>query len=233
MGKYILVHGIRVAKDFTPETFGRLTTLGPAFLLPIGRKGRRRTVQVCQCGCSKDSILLVGTNDFRTGNTLSCGCLQREQTSKAKKTHGRSKDKEYRIWASMVGRCRNPKDPRYSRYGGRGISVCDEWVSPDGFVVFISHIGPRPSSSHSLDRIDNEKGYVPGNVRWASASEQQNNKGSNRKITYDGKTQNMSQWAREKGMSCQTLSSRLRNGWTIDRAINTPIRRTGCPQPLP
>jgi hypothetical protein len=113
----------------------------------------------------------------------------------------------YQAWADTIRRCHDPRHWHFDSYGARGIEVCPEWRA--SFEAFAWHIGPRPSSNHSLDRIDNDRGYEPGNVRWATREEQMSNTRRNRRITFAGRTMTLSQWARELGTSRQRLHYRL------------------------
>lgn len=131
---------------------------------------------------------------------------------------------EYKAWDGMKDRCQNPTAHNFKYYGARGIRVWDLWLGPTGFSAFLEHVGPRPSPKHSIDRIDNGGHYVPGNVRWATAADQNGNTRSNRRITYQGRTQILSDWARELGLDVGTLWVRLvRMKWTPARAFNTPV----------
>jgi hypothetical protein len=127
---------------------------------------------------------------------------------------------EYYAWKAMNRRCRNPQSPDYFRYGARGISVCAEWV--DDFRPFFEHIGPRPGGEYSLDRINNNGNYEPGNVRWATIQQQNYNRRVNRFITFKGKTMCMAEAAREHGLHPACLKGRLDNGWDVARALLTP-----------
>lgn len=219
MAKYILVHGIRVAKDFTPETFGRLTTLGPAFLV-----GETATV-VCQCSCGH-----IGTfkySKIKNGYSKSCGCLQKEiartraiENGKASKTHGLSKSPEYMAYHDIIRRCHDSKNKGFMRYGGRGIKVCDRWLGESGFQNFFDDMGNRPSPRHSIDRIDNDGNYCPENCRWATAKEQSNNRRSNVIITAMGKSQTIAQWASETGLSHSVIWHRVfKHNWPVEKAL--------------
>jgi hypothetical protein len=120
----------------------------------------------------------------------------------------------------MKSRCDNPNNRFFSHYGGRGISVCDRWRSD--FRNFLADLGPKPSPRHSLDRIDNDGIYEPGNCRWADRGTQANNKRNNRLITIGGISLTIPQWAKRSGIECPTLKGRLRRGWSPERAISVP-----------
>ena len=126
-------------------------------------------------------------------------------------------DPVYQAWYDMKRRCHDPTHWHFDHYGARGITVCAEWR--ESFQLFSAHVGPRPPGQ-SLDRLDNDRGYEPGNVRWASREEQQNNKRTNRKITHEGRTQTIAQWARELGVPRQALHYRVAyEGMTGGEAI--------------
>lgn len=125
--------------------------------------------------------------------------------------------KEYRTWEHMKRRCHCPTDKSYPRYGGKGVRVCDAWRS--SFDTFISDVGRAPTPSHTIDRIDNGAGYEPGNVRWATAYEQQNNRSDNRKLTFGGETRGITEWSRVVGIARRTIEHRLAAGWPIERAL--------------
>jgi hypothetical protein len=119
----------------------------------------------------------------------------------------KSRTSEYMIWASMKQRCYNKKSTNYPRYGGRGISVCKEWM--DSFDNFIKDVGPRPSMDHSLDRINNNGNYEPSNCRWATRFQQARNTGVTINITFDGETKSLPEWAKIFGLTHSTLLTRL------------------------
>jgi hypothetical protein len=121
----------------------------------------------------------------------------------------------------LRGRCNNPNDPSYASYGGRGITVCDRW---DSFTAFLEDMGVRPAET-SIDRIDVDGNYEPGNCRWASRSEQQRNSRKARKFTAHGLTLSIQEWAARLGTSPQAITNRMRKGMTAEDAVTTPIRR--------
>jgi hypothetical protein len=171
--------------DRTGHRFGRLTVIARA---DNDKRGRARWS--CRCDC--DAEVVVSGNNLQSGNTRSCGCLDRELSSDRGRAHltvhGHTRtgwvSPTYRSWLSMKARCLNPNHHAYPAYGGRGITVCDEWLGPDGFARFLADMGERPgnpdgwSSSKgywSLDRIDPDGDYEPSNCRWATPTQQTRN----------------------------------------------------------
>lgn len=137
--------------------------------------------------------------------------------------HGMAKTPEHNAWCLMKARCHNLNHPRYTEWGGRGIVVCEEWRYD--FVAFYRYLGPKPSPLHSVDRIDNEKSYEPGNVRWATKQEQAANRPTwCNYLTYRGARKTLSEWARELGIARESLRGRLKYGWSIEKALTTPKR---------
>lgn len=177
---------------------------------------------VCDCGTERTvrALSLLSVNGVR-----SCGCLQRDVAKQYQLIHGHSRKKnwtpEYRAWAHMMNRCVNPKDFGYRNYGGRGIQVCESWKT---FENFLKDVGLRPSPKFSIDRINNNGNYEPGNVRWATKRQQCRNRRGLHLLTYDGKTQCLSDWADEIGSERELIRSRIRSGWSAERALFTPKR---------
>lgn len=149
-----------------------------------------------------------------------------ERRTTAQRERIRAQQREYDrgfpergVLNSAIQRCHNPRRHDYARYGGRGILVCDEWRSDGGLRRFLAHIGPRPSPAHSLDRIDSNGHYEPGNVRWATRKEQNDNRRSARLLELDGETRSLTDWARSAGIERKTLCARLGRGWDLRRAL--------------
>ena len=160
-------------KDETGNRYGNLVVLERSF----SNKNDSRARWLCQCDCGLTSI--VAGNSLRIGKTKSCGCQRYEHlmTQKHSKIHGMYQHPIYRVWVGMTARCLNPDHPDYKYYGARGISVCKLWLeSPRPFIDWIDeNLGIRPEG-YSLDRIDNEGNYEPGNLRWATIKQQNNNR---------------------------------------------------------
>lgn len=168
---------------------------------------------VCECG---NKTICQGRN-LKSGHTKSCGCLNKEAITK----HGMGKSTEYTSWAKMKGRCLNQNNSRYKNYGGRGIIVCESWI--DSFDNFLSDMGSKPTPEHSIDRINNDGDYEPGNCRWANVKTQSRNTTRSRRITFNGVTKCISEWAEFKGINLNTLYARIhRYKWSPERALTTP-----------
>jgi hypothetical protein len=188
----------------------------------VDSDGSNRLLCRCECGVERSvaRYLLV------SGGSKSCGCLRRDRQRERSKYRGastygqRSRQRpEYAAWYHAIQRCHDKNCISYPSYGGRGILVCERWRN--SFLTFLADIGSRPGRGYSLDRIDNDKGYEPSNCRWATDSEQQQNKRSTPYITFDGKTLPLAGWAIKVGVSRHALCQRLRNGWNVERALTT------------
>jgi hypothetical protein len=134
--------------------------------------------------------------------------------------HGGRNTPEYRSWHSMRDRCLCKTNRAYPDYGGRGITVCARW---NDFAKFIADMGQRPSLEHSIDRIDNDRGYEPGNCRWATRSQQQRNRRKRPRFTLNGETLTQVEWAERYGIPTRTLGARLHNGMSLHQALTTPL----------
>lgn len=186
------------------ETYGRLTVIAEA-----SRQGRRRMVR-CRCACGGTKTALV--DNLRSGYTRSCGCFQREQLRAALVQHDRSGSPEHIVWWGMIERCENPNSTGFHKYGGRGITLCPRWRA--SFAAFLHDMGPRPSPSHTIDRINNDRGYSAKNCRWATAIEQANNRRTSHFVKRNGQRKTIAQWAREMGVPYGTMRRHLRqNSW--------------------
>lgn len=204
------------AIDLTGQRFGRLTALGP-----VGRSGNGRIAWSCRCDCGKTTT--VSGKNLRNGNTQSCGCLQRERISSAEKIHGMSHSKIHQVWLGIKQRCDNPNHGAYKNYGGRGIKICDEWHNSfEAFIAYVASLPHYGEKGYTLDRINNSIGYQVGNIRYATRIEQNRNSRHVRPLTFDGRTQCLQAWADEMGVGRNTLTRRLRNGWSVEDALSKP-----------
>ena len=194
------------------QKFGKLTVLRFGHIL------KRRSYWECRCECG--GAVTVYQYALRSGKTKSCGCLRRDVLVKRNTTHGKSKHPGYTSWSAMLTRCTNQNQPHWKHYGGRGISVCPEWLS---FDRFWKDMGPTWKPGLTIERKNGDKGYQPGNVKWATWKEQQNNTSRNKRITAFGITRTVSQWSDATGIKYHSLAQRLgKLGWTPERALTTP-----------
>lgn len=179
----------------------------------------------CACDCGNE--VRVKVCYLRRGKTKSCGCLKVESI-RDRTTHGKSKDETrsstgYSTWTSIKARCFNPKNTFYHNYGGRGITMCFQWRK--SFEAFISYVGEKPSPKHSIDRINNDGNYEPGNVRWVTSKENCSNTRANRWIELDGNRLTVTQWNERLGYPNGTIKRRLHLGWPEYKAVTTPPRK--------
>jgi hypothetical protein len=210
--------------DLTGKVFGRLTVLGRN---PQNHKRGARWD--CQCVCGK--LLTVIGESLRSGNTCSCGCWRKEVTRNRRTLHGQysqgRRTTEIVRWKRAVSRCHNPKDRDFHRWGGRGISFCDAWRHD--FIAYrdyIRSIGFTGEPGQTLDRINNDGNYQPGNLRVTDAAGQSRNRRDNRLITAFGETHCVAEWAERTGISYAVLLTRLgRLHWTPERALTEPVRK--------
>lgn len=176
------------------------------------------TVRVkCSCGSEFNAIKRKVFN----GNTKSCGCLRRDRFLSIVTKHGLSRRPMYSRWENMIKRCENKNNPGYKDYGGRGIFVCQRWR--ESFKNYLDDVGDPPFDGAEIDRIDNNRGYEPGNVRWTGDREQNNNSRKCRKIEHNGEVHTLSQWAEILGYAHSSLQYRLDN-MPLDEAL-TPKSR--------
>lgn len=211
-------------KDITGQRFNRLVVV--SFSHTEKGNGRNyKSYYNCICDCGKTCI--VEGAKLRNGHTQSCGCYRHQRQVDANTKHNGRYTRLYVIWCDMKSRCNNKNNARYNVYGGKGITVCKEWENDfDEFQKWAEKNGYDPKAERgkcTIDRIDNTKGYCPENCRFISNTEQANNKSNNVKITYNGIIKTVSQWAKEKGLSSETLRKRLKK-WPVEKAIETPLR---------
>ena len=211
------------AADMIGVKYGRLLVTGVANLSTVGPEGKNNFCKLaCRCECGKETTVFSSSLLRKKHPSRSCGCLTVEATKARLKTHGMSDTFEYKLLRSMIDRCHNPASKKYPLYGARGISVFDLWrTKPHTFVNYVrEEMGSKPEGC-SLDRIDNNKGYEPGNIRWASVKVQNRNARSNRNLEFNGVTMLLTDWATHLGITKSTLSYRLKK-WELEKALTTP-----------
>lgn len=213
--------------DFEGREIGLLTPLGPS-----QTKSKYGIVWRFRCKCGKEVDKIANQVFYKP--IPSCGCYQRPRKDHAASmTHGLSGHYIYNQWCSIIARCTNPNNPRWDSYGGRGIGISPEWRNDP--QKFADYMGPRPSCLHTIDRIDNNKGYEPGNLRWADKKTQQRNRRNNAIIEYGGLKMCIAEWSDKLGLKANCLSTRLRRGWPLEKALSSKvqIRVSRRPHPAP
>lgn len=198
------------------QRFGNLTVIRET-----GRNEYGDVLWLCKCDCGNNHI--VKSVNLVHGYVKSCGCMRNQMISDANKTHGKVGTRIYNSWHCMKSRCYNANNEHFKDYGARGITVCEEWK--DNFQAFydwaMSH-GFREDLT--IDRIDVNKGYTPENCRWATAKEQQRNRRITIFLDYNGERKPLAEWAEIKGINRKVLERRIRNHWSVKRALETPAR---------
>lgn len=201
------------------SVIGRWVVLGKSAPRFVGENRKALPYWSCRCTCGV--VRDVSQHSLRQGTSKSCGCLNREASSMTHKKHGDYKSPEYKTWQSMLSRCRNQSNPRFNQYGGRGIEVCQRWMD---YASFLQDMGRRPSGRHSIDRIDNDKGYEPGNCRWALPHEQMTNRTITRLVEIDGEKIPLATLAKKYSIPANTLRARVLKGWPVQKALTHPVR---------
>lgn len=206
----------RPITDMIGRTFGRWTVVKMVAHVPY-----QKVSWLCRCECGAEKVVRV--DQLTRGVSKSCGCLAREITRERARKHGYTprdgnpRIPEYEVWKQMNARCRNANNPRYRRYGGRGITVCQAWI--ESFEAFLRDMGPRPSDKHSIDRIDNDGNYCLENCRWATERQQRLNTCRVVLIEHDGVIDSIGGWSRRTGISQSAIRSRLRKGWQVENVL--------------
>lgn len=198
--------------DIIGRRFGKLVAVEE-----LAKDGRKRKWRL-RCDCGNEVIALQ--KSFCSGGTRkSCGCAN----IKPNQLHGLSKIPEYRAWINMRTRCYDENTPYFGTWGGRGIRVCDRWLG--SFEAFLADVGPRPTNKHSLDRIDVNGNYEPGNVRWALPKTQCRNQRVNHLVTMQGRTMTLADAVDSAPVPYNTVLYRLKRGWNIEDAVRFPARK--------
>jgi len=203
--------------DLNGQKFGRLT-----IIQKVGSNKRGNALWLCKCECGNEKEIIIRSIDLRNNRTQSCGCLQIERSTK----HGRYietvESQTYNSWHNMIQRCINSNSRNYHYYGGRGIKVCKRWMK---FENFLEDMGEVPEG-YQIDRIDNDGNYCKENCQWVTPKQNSRNKRNNHLITYKEKTQCVSAWAEELDINSMTIVVRLRRGWSIEKALTAPVKKT-------
>ncbi|MEI6296219.1 MAG: hypothetical protein WCO84_01055 [bacterium] len=200
--------------DLTGKKFERLTVIRRV------ENKNNKIMWLCNCVCGKTKI--INSHDLRSEHTRSCGCIHSESIRMLKTTHGLTNTRLNSIWCSMLTRCSNINSKSYDNYGGRGITICNEWKTD--FLVFYNWaMENNYSQDLTLDRIDNNGNYEPENCRWATTEQQMNNTRHNVFLELDGKKMTVAQWSKYLGINVYTLWSRIKSGWNVQDIINCPV----------
>lgn len=196
------------------DVYGRLTVIAH----DVKTSSIDRKSWFCRCECGV--VCTVREENLRSGNTLSCGCLKRELVSTRRTKHGMSRSPEYRSWCHILDRCNNPNDKKFPYYGGQGIKNLFS-----SFEEFYEVLGPQPTPQHTVDRYPNNRGnYEPGNVRWATPTEQASNRRSNAYLTLNGQTLTIDEWEKALGWKHGVIHGRLKMGWSVEKTLTTPVK---------
>lgn len=197
--------------DYTNQKIGSL--------LFLNYVGKSKWECICDCGHK----FIINSQSIRKQNQRRCKyCFY-----KTKKKHGISCTPEFQAWQHIKERCYNKENRMYKNYGGRGIKMCDRWIGDNGAYNFFIDLGKRPSSTHSIDRINVDGDYEPNNCRWATKHEQMRNRTNNVVIEYNNEKMILTDWAKRLKISRGCLISRLKDGWSIEEAFNTPTIKHG------
>ena len=208
--------------DISNKKFGKLLALKRC----TNMSGK--TAWECKCDCG--NITFVTTSNLTCNRIRSCGCLKIKQLLERSTTHNQRHTVLYSVWRGLRQRCNNPKHASYHNYGGRGITVCEEWDK--SFQAFYDWSYANGYSTENqkdeklkltIDRIDNNGNYEPSNCRWVDRKTQTRNMRTTRFITFNGQNKSVSEWCEIYGIKLQTFNTRIRNGWSIEEALTKPI----------
>lgn len=203
--------------DYTGATFGRLTVIRRSGFQTLPCRQKQHLVE-CACACGV--VLKVRLASLKNGNTTSCGCRQKEVNIARSTKHGRRHTPEYNVWASMLQRGKGNSNP--AEYAERGITVCDRWAT--SFSNFLSDMGSRPEG-HTIDRVDNNKSYSPENCRWATMKDQALNTRRTLRVKFNGELRVLQHLSEEHKINHRVVYDRLRLGWSVEKALTTPVMK--------
>ncbi len=202
------------------EKYGRLTLIEETVCTAKKHKW------LCKCDCG--NYTEVSIYHLKNGECKSCGCLRDEVATNrcySMSRHNMARTRIYRVWGGMIARCKNSNNKDYKNYGGRGISICDEWLDFMNFEAWAMENGY--ADELTIDRIDVNGNYEPSNCRWIPISEQQKNRRSSVLVEYNGETHCLKEWAKITGIPYHTLHRRKQKGWSVSKMFETPLRGSG------
>jgi hypothetical protein len=214
---FVNINGRKVL-DRRGKRYGILTALTTTKF-----NSRKQAFWKCLCDCGTTCEVFGG--NLNSGHTTSCGCQKGFFTHReGGAVNFVTRSPEYQTLCSMLQRCNNPSSQAYKYYGGKGVKICDEWNGLDKYLTFLSYMGRRPSRAHSIDRWPNREGnYEPGNVRWATPSEQTRNTSRNVMVVFQGRRMCLTDAAKQKGVKPQTLQTRIASGLSPQQAVDKPM----------
>lgn len=204
--------------DLTGQIFGNLVVV-KRVEDHVTCGGQKKKMYLCKCSCG--NMKVIQSASLRNGRTKSCGCINLAKLKAGRTTHGMRKTRLYGEWAGMKTRCFNPNSQRFSDYGGRGITVCEEWKNDfKSFYDYVSQLPHFGEEGYSLDRINNDGNYEPGNVKWSTAKEQNFNQRRTAKVEFNGEIHTLAEWSDIKGIPLRTLKYRYYHGKRPDEILS-------------
>jgi hypothetical protein len=209
---------MRMRQNLLGRKFGRWTVVEESIRVPGSTNAR----WLCRCDCGKERVVVDGP--LIRGSSRSCGCLSVELSVKRSTTHGQSSGgrptREFRIWKGIVERCKNPNSPAFSRYGGRGIGICKEWVRFEDFFRDMGKCG----AGMTIERVNNDEDYGPDNCKWATRLEQSRNRSSSKRLDAFGEFKTIAEWSEDErcAVTRNVLYQRASRNWPPELAITSP-----------
>lgn len=200
--------------------------IGRWTLISRSTKPRQSYVKYWLCRCACGTTRDVGGYALSRGLSKSCGCASTERLASFRRKHGQTRTRAWNAWVAMIRRCHEQNHQDFKYYGGRGITVSEEWRN--SFQSFLSSVGPAPTDKHTIERIDNSRGYEHGNCRWATRTEQCRNQRKTHYLTFRGVTRPLPEWSELTGIPSSVIYDRVNKlGWTTELALTKPIRTRG------